>query len=640
MTYINFDKQQLINLEFSLNRELLRTNRTGSYANTTVVGCNTRKYHGLLVCPMENIDNDNHVLLSGLDVSVIDKDSVFNLAVRKYPYIYEPKGHKYAEKFEITTIPKLTYKIGDDVITMERVLAEDDRILVKYTLVEAKSEIKLRFKPFLAFRNVHKLSRANFYVNTKYKSVENGISVKMYEHYKTLFMQFDKEIEYVHVPDWYYNVEYQEEQNRGYDYQEDLYAPGFFEASLKAGESIIFTASLNRIKPKGISQIFEYEAEKRLPRDSYISCLRNSAQQFICKRNNKSEIIAGYPWFGSWGRDTFISLPGLTLYNNDTETCKEILDTMTENITDGLFPNMGTAINSVDAPLWFFWSLQQYLLFKKDKTVLWQNYGTKMKSILEKYREGTHFNIKMHDNGLIWAGENGKALTWMDAVVAGKPVTPRIGFDVEINALWYNAVMFCLEIAKENNDTEFINSWQNLPAIIQKSFVDMFWNGHKKYLADYTTYDYKDFSVRPNQIFACSLPYSAIDNEKKEKIIEIIKKYLLTKKGIRTLSPADSNYKGIYNGTQEERDLAYHQGTVWTWLLGHFCEAYLKIYGKSGLNFVEKIFYAFEEDMTTYCIGSIPEIYDGDPPQNPKGAISQAWSVAELLRIHYMITNY
>jgi predicted glycogen debranching enzyme len=642
MAYIKFEKEKLINLEYSLQRELLRTNRTGAYASTTIIGCNTRKYHGLLVCPMEDIDDENHVLLSALDVSVIQHGAMFNFGVRKYPGgNYEPKGHKYIVNFEIDRTPVLTYRVGGVVLDMERILSEDDRILIKYTLRDAHSKTLIRFKPFLAFRNVHKLSKANIFVNNKYAEIENGIKVRMYDGYKALNMQFNKKVEYIHVPDWYYNVEYQEEQNRGYEYQEDLYVPGYFETEIKKGESIIFTAGLKEINPKTITRKFSSEVEKRIPRNSFIDCLKNAAQQFIIKRNKKTEIIAGYPWFGRWGRDTFIALPGLTLYNGDLKTCEDAIDTMTNELKDGLFPNIGTGettvMNSVDAPLWFFWTLQEYLKFSKDKKRVWENYGSKIKHILDNYRRGTHYNIKMHDNGLIWAGAPGKALTWMDAIVGGKPVTPRHGFPVEINALWYNAVCFALDLAENNNDKDFIKNWEYIPDMIQLSFNEYFWDEDKKYLADFVTYDYKDFTIRPNQLFACSLPYTPISELKRERILETVRKFLLTPKGIRSLTPHHPDYKGVCVGNQEQRDLAYHQGTVWPWLLGHFAEAYLKIHGKSALSFLEEILYNFEEDIINHGIGTISEIYDGDPPHSPRGAISQAWSVAELIRIHYML---
>lgn len=644
MDYIKFDKKQLVNLEFSLSREIIRTSRTGTYASTTLVGCNTRKYHGLLVTPMPHIDQDNHVLLSSLDVSVTQNNACFNLGIHKYPFIYEPRGHKYIEELTLKTTPEIIYRVGGVVLKMERILCEDDRILIKYTLLEAHSHTTLSFKPFLAFRNVHKLSKANLYVDKKYTSIENGVTIKMYEAYKPLFLQFSKKVEYVHVPEWYYNIEYEQELIRGYDYKEDLYVPGYFETPIKKGESIIFSAGLSEISPRSFSKRFSHEVEKRNDRKTYQDCLENAARQFIVKTNGKTEIIAGFPWFGRWGRDTFIALPGLSLSMNDTKTCKDVLVTMTKDLRDGLFPNIGygpySAMNSVDAPLWFFWALQQYANHINDKFSVWNEFKTKMKNILDAFRNGTHFNIKMHDNGLIYSGEEGKALTWMDAVVNGRPVTPRIGYNVEINALWYNAVVFSIECAKLADDKDFINNWQNIPELTKKSFVELFWSDDKKYLADYIQNDYKDMAIRPNQVFACSLEHIMITEEMSAHILELLRKVLLTKKGLRSLNPNHPDYKSTCEGNQEERDSAYHQGTVWPWLLGHFCEAYLKIHGQSEVSFVENIYTSFKEDMTKHGLGTVSEIYDGDPPHTPRGAISQAWSVSELLRINQLIKKY
>lgn len=644
MGYIKFNKKQLVNLEYSLNREILRSNRAGIYASTTLVGCNTRKYHGLLVVPMPELDQDNHVLLSSFDVSVTQNEATFNLGVRKYPYVYNPKGHKYLTEINFKNTPEHIYQVGGVKLKMQRVLCEDDRILIKYTLLEAKSKTKLSFKPFLAFRNMHKLSKANLYVNKKYTSVQNGIKVKMYEAYKDLFMQFSKRVEYIHVPDWYYDVEYEQELNRGYDYKEDLYVPGYFETEIKKGESIIFSAGLKEVNPRTLSKKFDSEQEKRNERSGYLDCLKNAAQQFIVKNNGKTEIIAGFPWFGRWGRDTFIALPGLTLSKNDEKTCVDVLKTMTKDMRNGMFPNIGygetSALNSVDAPMWFFWALQELAKFKKDKLFVWKTFGKNMKEILESYKSGTLFNIKMHDNYLIYAGQEDKALTWMDAVVNGKPVTPRIGYNVEINALWYNAILFAIECAKDAKDEKFINDWKDLPEKIKNSFVETFWCDERMYLADVVNGDYKDFSVRPNQIFACSLEHSPINEEMRDKVIQIVRKELLTPKGLRSLSPNDSNYKSVYEGNQEQRDSAYHQGTVWPWLLGHFCEAYLKLHEKSAVKFVSDIFNNFKDDMTRHGVGSVSEIYDGDPPYTPRGAISQAWSVSELLRINQLLKKY
>ncbi|MDP4281268.1 MAG: amylo-alpha-1,6-glucosidase [Bacteroidota bacterium] len=646
MSYIKFDKSQLVNLEYSLKRELLRANQSGSYASTTIVNCNTRKYHGLLIIPQPGIDNENHVILSSVDETVIQREAEFNLGIHKYPGgVYNPKGHKYIIDFINESIPCLIYRVGGVVFSRETIfLTHSDRVMIKYTLEDAHSPTKLRIRPFLAFRNIHQLSRENIFADKKYEIIPNGIKVKMYQGYTDLFIQTSKPAEYTHVPTWYYNVEYQEEMERGYEYQEDLYVPGFFEMDIKKGESVFFVAGISEMTVPSMKRAYKTELEERVPRNNFTNCLINAARQFIVRKGGRTEIIAGFPWFGRWGRDTFISLPGLTLIPGDEKICKEVLDTMVSDLKGPLFPNLGagdsSAYNSVDAPLWFFWALQQYAHFTKTEKKIWKEYGEKMKLILEGYRDGIQFNIHMMDNGLIYAGEPGKALTWMDAIVHGKAVTPRMGQPVEVNALWYNAVRFSLEMAKLANDKDFIAVWEKIANKIPVSFVETFWNPDKGYLADYVDGEYKDWSVRPNMIIAASLPYSPINEDICKNVISTVRKELLTPRGLRTLSPKHPAYKGIYFGDQAERDLAYHQGTVWPWLLGHFVEAYLKIHGKSGLSFIKSIYSGFEPVMTEHGIGTISEIYDADPPHAARGAISQAWSVAELLRIGWLIKEY
>lgn len=645
MCYMKFDKKQLINLEYSLNKEILRSNRSGAFASTTIIGCNTRKYHGLLICPIEQIGG-KHLFLSSLDETVVQHEKEFNIGIHKYQgNNYDPGGHKYIRNFETEIIPRTIIRIGGVVLSKERLLVENtEQILIKYTLLESHSKTRIRFKPFLAFRNSHSLSKANMYANTKVEFVTNGIKSKLYAEYPHLFMQFSKNVEFIPVPDWYYNIEYAEEQRRGYDYKEDLFVPGYFEVPIKNGESIVFSGSTVEVNPAGLKRKFTNEEKKRVPRSDFKNCLINAAQQFIVKKRGRTNVIAGFPWFDSWGRDTFVSLPGLTLSIDDPETCKAVLDTQMSLLKDGLFPNMGVkddlSYNSVDAPLWFFWAVQKYAEYIDDDISVWRKYGPAMKSILNSYRNGTSFNIEMKENGLIYEGEEGKALTWMDAVIDGKPVTQRKGFAVEINSLLYNAVMFSLELAGKASDERFIKSWENIPEIIKESFTETFYDHEKSYLADYVDGDYKDFSVRPNQVFAVSLKYSPLNDEIKEQVLKRVKKELMTPRGLRTLSPKSPDYKGVYEGNQEQRDKAYHQGTVWPWLLGHFCEGYLKLYKKSGVEYVRKLLKGFEEVMWEHGISSISEIYDGNPPHKPRGAISQAWSVAELLRIMKLIENY
>ena len=319
MSYINFDKNQLVNLEYSLSRELLRSNRAGSYASSTIVNCNTRKYHGILVVPQPGIDNENHVLISSLDETVIQREAEFNLGIHKYPGgIFNPKGHKYIRDFTTDPFPKLTYRVGGVLLTKEMVfIHNEDRMIIKYTLEDAHSPTKIRIKPFLAFRNVHHLSKENIFADKKFEKVSGGIKVRMYHGYSELFLQISKENEYIHAPDWYYNIIYQEELERGYEYMEDLYVPGFFEFEIKKGESVYLSAGTSEMIPSGIRKAFNAEQKMRVPRDNFENCLINAAQQFIVNRGNKTEIIAGFPWFGRWGRDTFIALPGLTMVNGD-----------------------------------------------------------------------------------------------------------------------------------------------------------------------------------------------------------------------------------------------------------------------------------------------------------------------------------
>jgi len=638
MSYIKFEKSQVVNLEFSLAREIIRTNRAGSYSSTTIVGCNTRKYHGLLICPVDSFGGERYVLLSSLDITVVNNDKSFNTGIRKYKGDYfNPKGHKYIEDFNADNIPSRIYRVGGVILKQERLLVHyEEQMLLRLTVLEANEPMKLQLRPFLAFRNIHQLTHANLNANTKVDFIENGIKSRLYEGFPSLNMQFSAKVEFVHVPDWYLGVEYPEEQKRGYDYSEDLFTPGFFEIDAVEGDTIVFSASTREEKASGLKQKFTKTVSGKIPRDSFVNCLRNAAQQFVEKRGGKTLIIAGYPWHGSWGRDTFISLPGLALARHKLALYRDVLNTQVEMMNDGLFPNKAGAVdiinNSVDTHLWFFWAVQQYMLHGGNDG--WELYGNAAKSVLNAYKNGTGYNILMRDNGLIYADAPGKPLTWMDAVVDGIPVTQRCGYTVEINALWYNAVCFSLEMARIAKDKKFIKEYEPLAELIKKSFLDLFWDEKLGYLADYVNdYEGKNVFVRPNMVLAVSLPFSMLVKDQMKKVLDIADKELVTIRGLRTLSPRNLYYKGVCKGNQKERDSAYHQGTVWPWLYGPFCEGWLKVYGKQGVQKVKKLIYGLEEVMSEHGISTISEIHDGDPPHAPGGTISQAWSVGEVLRI-------
>lgn len=642
MSYINFDKTKLINLKYSLSKEFIRSNRAGAFAGSTIINCNTRKYHGLLNCPIDEIDGQSHVLLSALDETIIQHGKEFHLAVRKYPGIFHP-GHKYLRDFSTEPIPTLTYRVGGVIFQKEMLFAEkESQVLLKYTLIEAHSPTTLLLHPFMAFRNIHAVNKASLNVNTKYFEAKNGIKMRMYEQYPYLYLQTSKKVDYIHAPDWFYNVEYSEEEQRGYEFTEDLFVPGYFEFPLKKGESIVFSAGLKEAEPSSLKRKFASETNKRIPRDSFENCLKNSAEQFIFKKKDKTEVIAGFPWFGTIARDTFISTPGLTLAVGDKKTAKEILDTAGKHLKKGLFNNNLSDTsdnNSVDSPLWYIWALQQFSDATNIKTV-WKDYGSKIKSILDNYKKGTDHNISMNKNGLIYAGKKGLALTWMNAVIEGNPVTPRTGYDVEVNALWYNSIQFALEAAKKSGDDKFVSKWEKYPEQIKESFIDLFWDDDKKYLADFVNEDGANWEVRPNQVFAASLPYSMLSLDQCKMVMDVVQGELLTPKGLRTLSPQSTNYIGTYIGNEHQRDAAYHQGTAWPWLICHFCEAILKVHKNSALQMIKDVYEGFGAEMTKAGIGTISEIFDGDPPHKPKGAISQAKSVAELLRLKTIIDNF
>jgi len=645
MGYLDFEKEQLTNLQQSLKCEYLRTNRAGSYASSTIVNCNTRKYHGLLVCPLQQFGGEKYVLLSNLHETIVQHGAEFNLGINKYPKELHPLGHKYIVKFSSDPTPTIEYRIGGVCLKKEMLLVEaDERILIKYTLEDAHSPTVLKLRPFLAFRNVHELTHANMHANTRPEKCEGGIKQKMYEGFPYLFMQISKGNEFVTAPDWFYNVEYEKERERGFAYQEDLLSPGVFEMEIKKGESIIFSAGLSKISTETLANVFDAEITKRIPRNNYENCLENSAKQFISKKGKKTEIIASFPWYGSWGRDSLVALPGLLLAQHDFKTAKAVLETIAENITGDVYKSKGNIehsnVESIDTPLWFIWAIQQYTYATGKYNDVIADFGPKLIEIANILKDGKKGSVVMHDNGLLYLPDENKALTWMDSKFEGIPVVARYGYVVEINALWYNAICFLIELAQKANNMAEAKEWDSVATKINDSFKQVFWNKDKAYLADYVVGSFKNMNMRPNQIFACSLPYTPISDNKKHDILEAIERELLTPCGLRSLSPQHPSYKGTCQGTIYERDLAYHQGSVWPWLLAPFAEAYLKIHQKSGLRLVKKIYSGMEKELFNHGIGSISEIYDGNPPHEPRGSISQAWCVASLLWIRKLINDY
>ena len=645
MSYLRFEKALMTNLEESLSKELLRTNRSGAYSCSTIVDCNTRKYHGLLVVPVPELDDENHVLLSSLDVTVIQHGAEFNLGLHKYQgNNYSPKGHKYIREFDCDKVPTTLYRVGGVLLKKEVVFQHyEDRILLRYTLVDAHSATTLRFRPFLAFRSVRQFTHENTTASRSYFSVDNGIKTCMYAGYPDLYMQFNKKNEFVFQPDWYRGVEYPKEQERGYASNEDLYVPGYFEMNIRKGESIVFAASTAEIKSGSLKKLFDDEVNERNPRDNFFHCLVNAAHQFhISMKNDDRYLLAGYPWFKCRARDTFIALPGLTLAIEEQDYFELVMKTAERGLREFMNGEPLTVklyeIEQPDVLLWCVWAIQQYAKEVGNEKCL-QMYGKLLKDVIHFIEEGNHPNLHLDSNGLLHTEGRDRAVTWMNSMANGRPIVPRTGYIVEFNALWYNALKFAAAMAEQNNETENIARYEALAELCQKSFVDTFLNEYG-YLFDYVDGNMMDWSVRPNMIFAVALDYSPLSQDQKKSVLDICTRELLTPKGLRSLSPKSGGYNPIYVGPQTQRDYAYHQGTAWPWLGGFYMEACLKLYKRTRLSFIERQMVGYEDEVFSHCIGTIPELFDGNPPFSGRGGISFAVNVAEILRTLELLEKY
>lgn len=635
----------MTNLEETLPKELLRTNRSGAYACSSILDCNTRKYHGLLVLPISEIDDDNHVLLSALDVSVVQHGAVFNLGVHKYRgNTYSPNGHKYIREFNCDKVPTTLYRVGGVLLRKEMVFQHfEDRILIRYTLEDAHSATTLRFKPFLAFRSVREYTHENTVASREYHEVENGIKTCMYAGYPDLFMQFSKKNTFVFEPNWYRGLEYPKEQERGYDANEDLYVPGYFEMNIKKGESIVFSASIKEFSTKGLCQLFEDEVNERSPRDNFLHCLINAAHQFHISEGNGDEyILAGYPWFKCRARDTFVALPGLTLAIEEESYFEAVMRTAERGLREFMDDKPLTVniaeIEQPDVLLWAIWAIQQYgRETGKERCI--EKYGQLVKDIIIYVRSNKHPNLILDDNGLIRTNGKDKAVTWMNSTINGKPAVPRSGYIVEFNALWYNALKFAATIATDMGEPHETENLEEMAERCKKAFVDTFLNEYG-YLYDYVDGNMVDWSVRPNMIFAVALDYSPLELNQKKSVLDVCTRELLTPKGLRTLSPKSGGYNPMYVGSQIQRDYAYHQGTAWPWLGGFYMEACLKLYKRTRLSFIERQMVGYEDEMFYHCLGTIPELFDGNPPFHGRGAISFAMNVGEILRTLELLEKY
>lgn len=645
MGYLKFEKALMTNLQDSLPRELLRTNRSGAYSCSTIVDCNTRKYHGLFVVPVPGLGDENHVLLSSLDPTVIQHGAAFNLGLHKYHGgNYSPNGHKYIREFDCDKVPTTIYKVGNAVLKKEVVLqCYEERILVRYTLLEGQGTTLLQFRPFLAFRSVREFTHENAAINREYHNVENGIATCLYEGYPQLFMQFSKYNEFHYEPYWYRGLEYPKEEDRGYHSDEDLYVPGYFEMKIRKGESIVFSGSTSEIKTSKLKRLFDDEVEIRQPRDNFFHCLVNAAHQFHNrKKNGDRYILAGYPWFKCRARDQFISLPGLTLNIEEQDYFELVMETAQRGLREFMKNDPLTVemqdIDQPDVMLWCIWALQQYAKEAGKESCL-KLYGDFLREMMTYIENGKHPNLFLHANGLLYAEGKDRAITWMDGMLDGKPVNPRSGYIVEFNALWYNNLKFVAWLFSDTSGTEYASHLEQMAEECKTAFIDTFMNNYG-YLYDYVDGKMVDWSVRPNMILAAALDYSPLDQSQKKSVIDICTRELLTPKGLRSLSPKSGGYNPICTGDRDYRTRMYHQGTAWPWLGGFYLEACLKLYKRTRLSYVERQLIGYEDEVLNHCLGTIPEYFDGNPPYHGRGAISFAMNVGAVLRTLALLEKY
>ena len=639
MAFLKFNKSELVNLSYSLKREIILANKTGACCNTSIVTCNTRRYHGLLAVPVEQFGGYRHVLLSSLDESLTLRGKRFNLGIHCYGEVYEPRGHKYIVDFDADPVPCVTYKIGEIVFRKKIVLSPDeDQLMIQYELVNAPAKVKLELKPFLAFRNIHGLTQENAVANTEFTPVQNGAAFCLYEGFPTLNIQLSTSTaSYKANPVWYKGITYSDEMRRGFDCREDLLQAGSFEVELHSGDTLVVSASAGAPgNASSLKRRFAAVVEKIGPINSFRDQLVRQADTLIREDGGVKRVVAGYSWlFTGLLRETLVALPGLTLYGkNSPKEFEEILDNLIKENQERLT----CRTTQVEAPLFMAVTLQQYIAFTgKDKAV-WDKYGSTMKTIIESYLPGNRQEIAMLPNGLLWAQKDGVALTWMNAYIGGRAVTERAGYQVETNALWYNAICFALE--HEKKTSAFSKKWTPVKELIEKNYERTFWNPDLGFLADYVDNCGQHLELRPNQLWAVSLDHRCVSDEVVSEVMRVVNAELVTRRGIRTLSPRDIRYKGVYEGSQLERDEAYHNGCAWPFLLSQFCYASFNMMGSSFVKRAEWLTEGFYEDLSKHGVGCFSELYDGDPPHEPHGAISSAMTTAALLNINWLIDQY
>jgi predicted glycogen debranching enzyme len=648
---IQFERQACSDLEVSLRREWLETNGIGGFASSTINGLNTRRYHGLLVAATKP-PVGRFVLLSKLEETLFIDGQPFDLSANRYPGVVHPQGFRYLKQFRLDPFPIFTYEVaGVEIEKTVFMIYGENSAVVQYEIrknnyPEQSKHVGLELRPLIAFRDYHSTTHENGSINPGLEEQSGSVSITPYQGLPSMHLAHNA-VELRKTGDWYRNFEYEVERERGLDFTEDLFNPFVlrFDLPLYGVASVI--ASTDQ---RDVARVPEYRQEettrrRRIERaspvdDGFARGLVAAADQYIVSRGDQKTIIAGYHWFSDWGRDTMIALPGLTLTTGKHEIARSILRTFAKHVDRGMLPNRfpdageTPEYNTVDATLWFFEAARSYLACTGDLEFLRNELYPVLADIIAWHVRGTRYGIKVDASGLLSSGEQGVQLTWMDAKVGDWVVTPRRGNPVEIQALWYNALGIIEELSQRFGDEASQKRYRSMAAVANWSFNRLFWNENSGCLYDVVSGETVDPSIRPNQIFAVSLAHSMLSPERARAVVETVRQQLLTPYGLRSLAASHPQYRGRYTGGPFDRDGAYHQGTVWPWLMGPFITAYIKVNGSSELARRQVIEWLtpLREHLADGGLGQISEIFDGDAPQTSRGCIAQAWSVAEVLR--------
>ena len=646
---IEIDQESCRNLETALSREWLETNGIGGFSSSTITGLNTRRYHGLLTAatkpPVGRL-----VLLSKLEETLIVDGRRYELSTNQYPGAVHPQGFNYQIGFRLDPFPVFTYEV--EGVRLEKsifMVQGENTTVVQYEVRKTDSQAdslrySLELRPLIAFRDYHSTTHENGALDSNVEGETGLTTIKPYADLPALHLAHDA----AHVDTngfWYRNFQYAVEQERGLDYAEDLFSPYALTFDLNASANVSIIASTERrdVRMANVYRKAEIERRKslseRLPGDQLISSLTAAADQFIVARERCKTVIAGYHWFADWGRDTMIALPGLALATGRAEIAESILSEFATHVDQGMLPNRfpdageTPEYNTVDATLWFFEAVRSLLQYTNDYDFVQANLYAVMQDIIDWHVKGTRYQIHVDVDGLLHSGEPGVQLTWMDAKVGDWVVTPRHGKPVEIQALWYNALRVMEQLAAKFNDGAAKKKYTAMANKARTSFNEIFWNQEADCLYDVVNGESRDASIRPNQVMAISLANSMLSKDRAASVVRVVERELLTPRGLRTLSPNNPNYIGRYEGDPRRRDGAYHQGTVWPWLMGPFITAYVKTFGaKAGRKFAGEWLSQFQDHFNEACLGQVSEIFDGDAPHTPRGCVAQAWSVSELLR--------